>query len=50
MIERPPPSKIVGGEEAVENSWPWIVRLDIDGGGLCGGTILDDKECVFIRM
>ena len=46
MIERPPPSKIVGGEEAVENSWPWIVRLDIDG-GLCGGTILDDKECVF---
>lgn len=46
VISRPPPSKIVGGEEAVEHSWPWIVRLDIHG-GLCGGTILDDKERVF---
>ena len=45
VISRPPPSRIVGGEQAVEHSWPWIVRLDING-GLCGGTILDDKARV----
>ena len=31
--------RIVGGEEAVRNSWPWIVRLKI-GAFLCGGTII----------
>ena len=49
LIIRNPPNRIVGGEEAVANSWPWIVRLDIDNGGLCGGTILDDKESVLLR-
>ena len=31
--------RIVGGEEAVRNSWPWIARLKI-GAFLCGGTII----------
>ena len=33
--------RIVGGEEAVRNSWPWIVRLKI-GAFLCGGTIIGE--------
>ena len=32
-------TRIVGGSSAVQNSWPWIVRLDITD-GLCGGTII----------
>ena len=35
-------SRIVNGVEAVANSWPWIVRLDISD-SLCGGTVIGDK-------
>ena len=41
--------RIVGGLEAKENSWPWIVRVQVKVGSqsyLCGGTIIDNKECV----
>ena len=35
-------SRIVGGEDAVENSWPMIVSLRLDGSNdhSCGGTIV----------
>ena len=41
--------RIVGGLEAKENSWPWIVRVQVKVGSqsyLCGGTIIDNKERV----
>lgn len=33
-------SRIVGGVTAEENSWPWIVKLNIGGKPMCGGTII----------
>ena len=39
--------RIIGGVEAVSNSWPWIVHLMIQSRGAswsCGGVILSDKE------
>ena len=44
-------NRIVGGEAAVTNSWPWIVRLILYFGagtasesiGSCGGTIIDEN-------
>ena len=45
-----PNERIVGGIEVQENSWPWIVRLDVNGENLCGGTIIDDHwVCKNIR-
>ena len=37
--------KIIGGEETVPNSWPWIVRMEWGGagGGGCGGSILNNE-------
>merc|ERR1712176_685483 len=43
--------RIVGGLEAKENSWPWLVRVQVKVGSqsyLCGGTIIDNKARVFI--
>ena len=45
-------NRIVGGEDAVTNSWPWIVRLLLTFGAgtatengpySCGGTIIDEN-------
>ena len=45
-------NRIVGGEDAITNSWPWIVRLLLHYGtigtanetiGSCGGTIIDEN-------
>ena len=39
--------RIIGGVEAVSNSWPWIVHLMIHNARhswSCGGVILSDKE------
>lgn len=36
-------SKIVGGIEAKENSWPWIARLDIDDAYLCGASVINEN-------
>ena len=42
--------KIINGQEAVENSWPWMVLLNglMDDGQelLCGGTIIDELTIV----
>merc|ERR1719238_211496 len=35
-------NKIVGGEEAVPHSWPWIVTLN-NGGQYCAGSILNEE-------
>ena len=42
----PAGNRIVGGIEANRNSWPWIVRLNVQIDNsfyLCGGTIIDDQ-------
>ena len=40
-------AKIVGGVEAADNAWPWIVRLefsDEEGGtSTCGGSVIANR-------
>lgn len=36
-----PQSRIVGGVEAIRNSWPWIVSLQSGGSHFCGGSIIN---------
>jgi secreted trypsin-like serine protease len=51
-------ARIVGGEEANRNSWPWICMLEISNGDftshkMCGSSVISDKyiltaaHCVF---
>merc|ERR1712107_694586 len=43
-IEGPPSkSRIVGGEEAEPNQWPWIVALFIDNSYFCGGSLITEN-------
>ncbi len=35
--------RIVGGVEAIPNSWPWIVSLQL-GDHICGGTLIDTRH------
>ncbi|UJR36463.1 hypothetical protein I4U23_029187 [Adineta vaga] len=35
-------SRIVGGQEAVPHSWPWLVSLQYRGNHFCGGTLIDE--------
>jgi len=43
-IEGPPAKdRIVGGEEAAENQWPWIVALFVDDSWFCGGALISEK-------
>jgi len=42
--------RIVGGVEAIEHSWPWQCRIEIDVGGgytwlsrQCGGSVIGDR-------
>ena len=35
--------RIVGGVEAIPNSWPWIVSLQVRG-HFCGGTLIDTRH------
>ena len=41
--DRPTNDRIVGGQEAVKNSWPWMVQLQYMGYTSCGGTIIGDN-------
>ena len=34
--------RIVGGFEAEEHEWPWIVALFIDDMWFCGGSLITD--------
>jgi len=40
---QPSKARIVGGVQAVPNSWPWQVRLHANG-GLCGGSLIDTRH------
>jgi secreted trypsin-like serine protease len=43
-IEGPPAiDRIVGGDEAAENQWPWIVALFIDDAWFCGGSLISEN-------
>jgi len=43
-IEGPPAmNKIVGGEEATPNQWPWIVALFVDDSWFCGGALINEN-------
>jgi len=43
-IEGPPSiDRIVGGEEAAEHQWPWIVALFIDDSWFCGGALISEN-------
>jgi len=43
-IEGPPAKeRIVGGEEAQPNQWPWIVALFIDDAWFCGGSLINEN-------
>jgi hypothetical protein len=33
-------TRIVGGQEAVPYSWPWLVSLQYGGSHFCGGTLI----------
>ena len=47
---RTPPassSRIVGGQEAEPNSYPFIVALSIDDTYFCGGTILGEAKEIY---
>jgi secreted trypsin-like serine protease len=39
-------TRIVGGQEAVPHSWPWLVSLQQYGGHFCGGTLIDEYHVV----
>uniref|UniRef100_A0A3Q3JKL3 Peptidase S1 domain-containing protein n=1 Tax=Monopterus albus TaxID=43700 RepID=A0A3Q3JKL3_MONAL len=42
-----PRSRIVGGSPAPPGSWPWLVNLQLDGGLMCGGVLVDSSWVVF---
>ncbi len=39
----PSTQRIVGGVEAIPNSWPWIVSLQLRD-HMCGGTLIDSRH------
>ncbi|TNN67800.1 Serine protease 56 [Liparis tanakae] len=41
-----PRSRIVGGSPAPRGSWPWLVNLQLDGGMMCGGVLVDSSWVV----
>ncbi|XP_072297481.1 serine protease 56 [Eucyclogobius newberryi] len=41
-----PRSRIVGGSPSPLGSWPWLVNLQLDGGLMCGGVLVDSSWVV----
>jgi hypothetical protein len=37
-------TRIVGGQEAVPHSWPWLVSLQYGGSHFCGGTLIVNEK------
>jgi len=44
--KKPFGSRIVGGEEATPNSWPWQVSLRYDGRHICGASLVNQDWVV----
>ena len=40
---KPAGSRIVGGEQARPNSWPWQLSLRVNGGHICGASLLNQQ-------
>ncbi|XP_063285655.1 transmembrane protease serine 9-like [Pelobates fuscus] len=36
-------SRIVGGTDAIEGSWPWQVSIQIQGSHICGGSLISSR-------
>uniref|UniRef100_A0A8C5GIF6 chymotrypsin n=1 Tax=Gouania willdenowi TaxID=441366 RepID=A0A8C5GIF6_GOUWI len=45
-ITSSPRSRIIGGSPAPRGSWPWLVNLQLDGGLMCGGVLVDSSWVV----
>lgn len=41
-----PRFRIVGGSPAPLGSWPWLVNLQLDGGLMCGGVLVESSWVV----
>lgn len=41
-----PRFRIVGGSPAPPGSWPWLVNLQLDGGLMCGGVLVESSWVV----
>jgi len=43
---QPMRQRIVGGVDAIANSWPWVVSLQLDGSHICGGSLVTENYVV----
>lgn len=43
---RPAGARVVGGQDASPHSWPWQISLRVNGGHICGGTLIDAEYVV----
>lgn len=41
--------RIVGGHDAQQHEWPWVVALFNSGRQFCGGTLIAAVKCNFIH-
>ncbi|XP_078509277.1 serine protease 33-like [Lissotriton helveticus] len=39
-------SRIVGGQDAVDGTWPWQASVQVDGRHVCGGTLITNNWVV----
>uniref|UniRef100_A0A3Q3LPW8 Serine protease 56 n=1 Tax=Mastacembelus armatus TaxID=205130 RepID=A0A3Q3LPW8_9TELE len=46
VVLEAPRSRIVGGSPAPLGSWPWLVNLQLDGGLMCGGVLVESSWVV----
>ena len=42
-LDDAPQYRIVGGQDAELNTWPWMVQLEYDTAFNCGGVIVDEN-------
>jgi hypothetical protein len=44
--KRPPGMRVIGGEIAVQNSWPWQISVALGQTHICGGSLISPKWVV----